>query len=212
MNRDHFLFLIIGLLAGFIGGYLAHESMSNRQPAPLWHGAGAAQAAQGGAQGQAVQQQAQGQGQGAGGAAGPQAMAAMEQVQRLRAYVEENPNDLDALRSLANMNYDISNWQRAAELYERLVAQKQDDVNAMTDLGACYRNLGRFDEALELFQKVQSIQPDHWQARFNEVLVLAFDKGDPASAVDTLAKLKDLQPNNPDVARLVNEVEKMLNS
>ena len=208
MSRDHFLFLVIGLLSGFIAGYLVHESMSNRQPAPLWHGAGTAQApAQpGNPSAGAASAPAAGTTQGAG----PQAMAAMEQVQRLRAYVEENPTDLDALRSLANMNYDIANWQRAAELYERLLDQKADDVDAMTDLGACYRNLGRFDDALRLFRQAREQKPSHWQARYNEILVIAFDQGNPQGAVESLTELKKMQPENPDVNRLAAELERRL--
>ena len=139
-------------------------------------------------------------------------MAAMEKVQRLRAYVEENPQDVDAARQLANMNYDIGNWQRAGELYERVLEQRPEDVDAMTDLGACYRNQGRFDDALALFRKVSEQQPDHWQARFNEVLVLAFDMNDPESAGPAIDELKRLQPDNPDVQRLINEVERRKNS
>lgn len=203
MNRDHFLYLIIGLLAGFISGYLVHESMSARQPAPLWHGAGQAAPGAPGAQAQAQTNPGQNN-PGAGG--GP--MAAMEQVQRLRTYVEENPQDLEALRQLANMNYDIGNWQRAAELFERLLAQDDTDVDAMTDLGACNRNLGRLDDALALFKKVREVEPDHWQSRFNEVLILAFDKGDLGATDELLADLKRLQPGNPDVQRLITEVER----
>ena len=136
----------------------------------------------------------------------------MEQVQRLRAYVEENPDDIDATRQLANMNYDISNWQRAAELYERLLSRSPNDVDAKTDLGACYRNLGRFDDALRLFREVRTQQPEHWQARFNEVLVLAFDLGDLEAAGPPLEELQSLQPDNPDVTRLVAEVERRKSS
>ncbi len=39
MNRDHGLFLLIGLLAGFMLGYLGHEAMSDLQPARLAAGA-----------------------------------------------------------------------------------------------------------------------------------------------------------------------------
>ncbi len=136
----------------------------------------------------------------------------MEQVQRLRAYVEENPDDIDATRQLANMNYDIGNWQRAAELYERLLSRSPEDVDAQTDLGACYRNLGRFDDALRLFREVRSRQPDHWQARFNEVLILAFDLGDLEAAGPVLEELRSLQPDNPDVERLVTEIERRKSS
>ena len=197
MTRDNVLYVVIGALVGFIAAYFMFETAVDRQP-PMGQPTQAASAA--GAPGAP----------GSGGAP-TGAMAAMQQVQELRAYVEANPDDVEALRTLANMNYDISNWQRAAELYERLLALRPQDIDTMTDLGACYRNLGRPDRALELFQEVQQIQPDHWQSRFNEILVLAFDLGDLDRAAEASEALRQLQPNNPDVERLATEIARRLN-
>ncbi|MEM9593067.1 MAG: tetratricopeptide repeat protein [Acidobacteriota bacterium] len=197
MNRDNFLFLLIGVLGGFLAGYVMHEVMSARQPVPLW--AGGTPAAPQGAP-QAASQ---------GAPAPTQSGApAMEMVQRLRARVAADPTDSQAVRQLANMNYDISNWQRAAELYEQFLELVPGEVDVMTDLGACYRNLRNYERALELFREVRKAQPEHWQALYNEVLVLAFDLGDVAGAGEVLDQLSSLQPNNPDVARLAAEVEK----
>lgn len=198
MNRDSVLYVVIGLLIGFIAAYVMFEMASDRQP-PM---------AQPGVAGTASTPAAPG-----GPANAPDgAMAAMQQVQELRAYVENNPNDTQALRTLANMNYDISNWQRAAELYERLLVLEPRDIDTMTDLGACYRNLRRPQEALELFREVQEIDPDHWQSRFNEILVLAFDLGDLASAAAATETLVALQPDNPDVQRLAEEIARRRDS
>ena len=116
------------------------------------------------------------------------------------------------MRQLANMNYDIANWSRAAELYEQYLTGRPDDANVMTDLGACYRNLQRLDEALAIFARARESAPEHWQAYYNEVLVIAFDKGDPAGSVPVLEKLEALEPENSDVARLGAEVRRRLGS
>lgn len=194
MNRDNFLFTAIGLLAGFIAGYLMHEVMAARQP-PL-RVAGAQSTAQGAASGAPP------------AAAGAQAQASMEQVQRLRAYVEENPEDKEALRLLANLNFDINNWSRAAELYQRYLTLDPGDFDVMTDLGVCLRSMGEHDRALEVFRDVIARAPKHWQARFNEVIVLAFDLGKLDAAQEAVQDLKALQPDNPDVERLAAEVER----
>ncbi|MEO1367109.1 MAG: tetratricopeptide repeat protein, partial [Acidobacteriota bacterium] len=183
MTRDHFLFLLIGAMGGFITGYVMHESMAQRQPEPRFsRGAAIVDAP-------AAQQQAQ-QRQTAQAAPNAGANAAMQQVQQLRAYVEANPQDLEATRRLANMNYDIANWQRAADLYERILAQQADDINVMTDLGACYRNMGQPDKALELFSRVAELDASHWQSRYNQVLVLAFDLRDLPRAETALDELR----------------------
>lgn len=194
--KDNLLFMVIGLLTGFIGGYLMHEAMSARQPALRAPGAVAETPAGTAGTGSP--------GQPGAGASSP--AAAMEQVQRLRAYVEENPGDADALRLLANMNYDISNWQRAAELYTRYLELRPRDVDVMTDLGATYRFLGDPRRALAQFQEIRELAPDHWQSRYNEILVLAFDLGDLEAAAAAMSELRALQPGNPEVSRLAEEL------
>lgn len=204
MNKDHVLFLVIGLLGGFLLGYVGHEVMASRQPAPASaFGGGAAPAAGGGAQ------------PGGGGAPAPNIAAggggggpAMEQVQQLRAYVEKNPNDAQAVRDLANLNYDISNWQRAAELYEQYLKLRPEEVDVMTDLGACLRNMGKSAEALAVLQRAKAKDPKHWQARYNEVLILGFDLGRMDEAAAAAAELRKLEPSNPDVTKLVTEIER----
>ena len=195
MNRDNLLFLVIGLLTGFIGGYVMHETMAARQPAPALSGTG--QAAGSGSARPAT-----------GDAPNARGQPAMEQVQRLAAHVRDNPDDSAAVRQLANLNYDISNWQRAAELYSRYLELEAGDVNVMTDLGATYRHLGQPEQALEQFRGVLELAPDHWQARFNEVLVLAFDLEDLPAANVAMTQLTAMQPENRQVARLAAELKK----
>ena len=197
MNRDNVLFVLIGILAGFIGGYVMHEAMAARQPPPRV--AGAPPAAEPGRASPAAPST---------GAAPGAGQPAMEEVQRLSARVAENPDDAEATRRLANLNYDISNWERAAELYSRFLELEPGNPDVMTDLGATYRYLGRPREALEQFHDVKRNAPDHWQARYNEVLVLAFDLDDLQAANAAMAELMQLQPDNPDVSRLAVELEK----
>lgn len=211
MNKDNLLFVTIGILVGFIAGYLLHEVMAARQPPRLVAGqlagqapAGAAPAAPGGSPAGPA-----GMPPGAGGEAG---MAPMAEVQRLREYVEANPNDADAVRQLANMNFDIRNWQRSAELYDQYLKLRPNDPDVMTDLGVSYRELGRFDEALALFDQVQSRRPEHWQSYFNEVVVLAFDLKRFDAATEVLTRLQQMQPANPEVQRLAAEVERQKNA
>lgn len=214
MNRDNVLYTTVGLLAGFIVGYLAHETVASRQPLPGWTLAAAEAQLRAGAAtgGGAPAGAAMGGGTMGGGAAGPTsaapAAAGMEEVQRLAAYVAENPEDADAVRMLGNLNYDIQNWSRAAELYERYLALRGREVDVMTDLGVVYRNLGRPQDALGLFAEVRELDPEHWQSRFNEVIVLAFDVEDLDAAWEASQELRRLQPDNPQVERLVAELER----
>ena len=205
MDRDKILFTVIGLLAGFIAGYVAHEFMAARQPPPGWAAERAGSPAQSAGR-RGVGVPAPGPSPPAPGATGGQ--PAMEQVQQLAAHVRDNPDDARAIRQLANLNYDISNWQRAAELYSRYLELEGGDSDVMTDLGVTYRFMGKPQQALEQFRAVREQTPEHWQARYNEVLVLAVDLNDLPAANAALDELVSMQPENPQVTRLAAEVKK----
>lgn len=224
MNRDNFLYALMGLVLGFVLAYPAFEALSVRQP-PLRSPA-----------------------QAGGVAAGPEAMAsgaggpAVEEIRRLREHVANNPQDADAILALANLNLSVQDLIRARDLLERYVAlrpgepqvlrtlgnlhfetnqyeQARDryeqyleiepgDADVLTDLGTSYRNLGEPQRALEIFRRVQQLKPDDWISRFNQVVVLAFDLGDFAAAEEALQELQRLQPDNPRVSSLAAEVDR----
>lgn len=200
MNKDNLLFAVVGILLGFVSGYLLFEAMAARQP-PRLGTAGAPPAAMG--QPGAPQPGAPGQ-----GGTGP----AMAQIEELQRRLQENPDDADAVRTLANLNFDIQNWQRAEELYTRYLEIRPNDPDVLVDLGVTYRELGQFDRALEHFHQVQQQNPNHWQAYYNEVVVLAFDLKRFADAEAVLARLRELQPGNPDVERLAAAVDQQRNA
>jgi len=208
MTRENLLYATIGILTGFISGYFVHEVMAVRQPPPLAV-LQAAQAviAQGGGEGMPPAPQ--------GGPAAPtdvppagQAAAgpAMAEILRLKEQVEKNPNDAEAILTLANLNYDIRNWARSRELYERYLQLRPAQPDVLTDLGVSLRGLKLYPEALARFEEAQRLQDGHWQSLYNEVVVLAFDLKDMAKAQQVLVRLRRLQPDNPEVTRLADEV------
>ncbi len=203
MSRDHILFLLIGLLGGFIGGYLAHEAVVGVQPARI---AAATESAQGTATAASQGPPPSSNGAPAGG--GPP----MAEINRLKEALAKNPDDAEALVELANLNFDIQNWAKAQELYDRFLKLRPKDPDVLTDLGITLRAQGHFDEALASFREAEKLKPDHWQSRFNEVVVLAFDKKDFAEAEKALAALRKLEPDNPDISRLADEVRRLKES
>jgi tetratricopeptide (TPR) repeat protein len=202
VNKDNLLYLLGGLLVGFVFAYLLFEAMSTRQP-PRLTPALRAQLAMGdeavqgsGAADARVDAQGQAPGDAQGQPGGQQGGPAMAEI----------PNDTDAVRKLADLNFDIQNWQRAQELYSHYLELKPNDPDVMTDLGITYRGRKDFDKALDLFRRTQKLAPDHWQALYNEVVVLAFDLKKLDQAGTVLAKLEQMQPANPDVKRLADAV------
>lgn len=205
MNRDNLLYATLGVLAGFISGYFVHEVMAVRQPPPLAVLQAAQAAVMGGSPHDAGAPGAPGADPAA--AAGDQGGPAMAEIERLKQQIESNPEDADAILQLANLNYDIRNWARARDLYTRWLELRPAEPGVLTDLGVAYRGLGEFQEAMKRFEEAQKLQADHWQSMFNQVVVLSFDLQDHERADAVLARLRTLQPNNPDVQRLAQEVD-----
>jgi Flp pilus assembly protein TadD len=212
VNRDNLLFALLGLVVGFISAYWMFEAMATRQPARLTPGAVAADPHQGIGTGAPPAGQAAGQGPAAG--AGPEGGSGpmMEDIQRLREQVAQNPNDAEAVLRLANANFDIQNWQRARELYVQYLKLRPNEPDVMTDLGITYRATGEYDTALGLFRQAQGIAPQHWQSRFNEAVVLAFDLKQFEQAEAILADLRRMQPGNPNIDQLAAEIERQRNA
>lgn len=222
MNKDNLLFLMGGLLIGFVSAYLLFEAMATRQPPRLTPAlraqiatgedpAGAGGPAGGPTDARVADSGAMGGGAAPGADGGPGAAAgqggpAMAEIQQLRDFVEKNPNDPQAVRKLADLNFDIQNWARAAELYSHYLELKPGDPDVMTDLGITYRGTGKFDQALDQFHRSQKLAPDHWQSYYNEVVVLAFDLKNLDRAHQVLAQLQQMQPANPDVKKLADAV------
>jgi tetratricopeptide (TPR) repeat protein len=239
LTKDNLLYVLVGLLLGFVAGFLLQEAMAVRQSQRLLPAQAAALAAQGapgnadgvppmpndarvapmpesgpaGVLGAAPQPGAGGVG-GAGGAGAAQGAPGpvMEQVRQLQARIDKNPKDAEALVGLANMNFDIKNWARARELYERYLALHAPDPDTLSDLGVCYRGLGEYPKALDMFRKARQLAPDHWQSLFNEVVVLTFNLRQMDQAQTALQQLEKMQPGNPDVQQLATEVRKQANA
>jgi cytochrome c-type biogenesis protein CcmH/NrfG len=210
LTKLNVAFAVFGILVGFIAGYMMHEVLAARQPPRLTPElramitTGEENGGPAAAPGPANAGMPQGADPAAGGPAG--GGPAMAEVQQLRAYVEKNPNDAEAVLQLANLNFDIRQFQRSQELYTQYLKLRPTDANVLTDLGISYRETKNFDQALEQFQKARKLAPDHWQSYYNEVVVLAFDLNRHDEATRILAELQRLQPSNPDVEKLAKAV------
>ena len=180
MTRDNVLFTVCGLLTGFIVGYFV--ASSSHPPVPAL-AATASSGATAGASGDA--------------ALTPSAAELATRVKEVQNAIQRDPENVDLQVQLANTYYDASDWKSAAEAYEKTLPKKGSDPNLLTDLGSCYRNLGKFDKALELYGRAQAVQPTHSQSLLNTVLVYAFDLKDAAKAQAAFDRLKKEHPEIP---------------
>lgn len=133
-----------------------------------------------------------------GSGGGQPSLAVDPMVQRrladLEAAVAKEPRNYGLLVQLGNVSYDVEQWGKAVDAYERALGIQGGDPNVLTDLGVAYRNSGNGQKALEMFGKALAKDPKHWPAAFNQAIVYGIDRGDKARAKEILTRLKKEHP------------------
>ncbi|MEW5877121.1 MAG: tetratricopeptide repeat protein [Acidobacteriota bacterium] len=194
---------LAGLLVGFFAGYMVGERQA--RPALSDPHAGVP-----GAPPLSGQPQQPPEGGRTTGTGNPQLMEQLRAVEKL---LEKDPNNYEHLVQAGNLLYDLNNFLRAIDYYEKARAIRDDSPDVLTDLGVCYRETGNYQKALELFDKAADLKPGHWQSRYNAVVVRLFDLNDAAGAKVELEKLKALNnPQVPDLSGLEGEIARRLGS
>jgi len=194
MSRDNIVYTACGLLLGLvIGSFLLGPKLARSKlagPDQIPSSTTAAPAPESAAMPAAP----------AGAAAGSPMEQVRQQLEMLKKQIAQNPNDFDALVQLGNMYMDVSKFPQAIEYFNRALAVREEP-SVRTDLGICYKQSGQMQQARDAFQKVASEQPDQWQAIYNLAIVDGEMK-DYTAARAQLAKLKQMRPDDPQVAKL----------
>ncbi|HKP69510.1 MAG TPA: tetratricopeptide repeat protein [Pyrinomonadaceae bacterium] len=238
MTKDNVLFIVIGLLAGFMIGFFFANSVNQgalvSSPGSTTTGLPSTGMPQGG--GSLPEGHPAVPGSGGGGAI-PEVQAAIDkakqnptdfdaqikaaelyyQIQRydgavefLKKATELRPDDYGALVQLGNAYFENEKYDDAEKTYSKALAKKPDDVNVRTDLGLTYvfRDNAEYDRAIQEFKKVLEKDPNHVQALQN--LTVAYTKkSDATNASATLARLEAADAKNESIPRLKEEIQKM---
>jgi len=118
------------------------------------------------------------------------------------------PDNLDALRGVGDLDYDKQHFDEAIAAYEHYLKKKPDDPEVRTDLGTMYLYTGNADQAVVQYKKAiaanpgffqaylnmgaaytQENKPDDAAAAFKQALALAPDDTSRAQAKDLIAKV-----------------------
>lgn len=187
MNRENLLFAIIGLLLGFIVGFIFASSMGQQsaQPTPS-------------AQGLPADHPPVGRNNPNTSAGNP-----MQMQQEVTAQLElarNEPKNFDAQVKAAQLYFQISRYDQAVEYLLKANQLRPDDVQTMIFLGLANLDAGKYDASEKWYRAALQRVP-------NEVSVLAgltaatLGKGDVKAAEEALAKLEKADPNVEDIPR-----------
>ena len=116
-----------------------------------------------------------------------------------------DPDNLDALRGIGDIDYDKQRYDEAIAAYEHYLKKKPDDPEVRTDLGTMYLYTGNADQAVVQYKKAITAKPGFFQAYYNMGIAYA-QENKPADAAATLKQAVALAPD--DTAR--NQVKELL--
>jgi tetratricopeptide (TPR) repeat protein len=116
-----------------------------------------------------------------------------------------DPDNLDALRGIGNIDFDQRKYDEAIAAYEHYLSKRPDDPDVRTDLGTMLLSSGSPDQAVLQYRKVLETRPDFFEANFN--LGIAYGQmNELDSARGAFQKAQALAPD----AEARNRVTQML--
>jgi tetratricopeptide (TPR) repeat protein len=237
MTKENGLFTIIGVLLGFIVGFMFANSARERELATRPQAAPVMQSSEPPAAGntalpsnsvagqearppelqQAVDKaNAEPNNFEAQMLAAQQLYAAKQYDQAIERFLQANrlrPDDYDTITALGNTYFDAGQYESAEKWYATALTKKPDDVNVRTDLGLTFffRQPKNLDRAVKEFRASLKYDPTHEQTLINLIVVLT-EKGDSKEAQAMLAQYEKAHPESPSLPRLRARVEEVAKS
>jgi serine/threonine protein kinase/Flp pilus assembly protein TadD len=81
-------------------------------------------------------------------------------IEEFNQALKLDPNNGDALNSLAFVYVEMEDYEKAIESFKRYVSVSPGDANPLDSMGYCYFSMGRFDEAVAKFKEALDLKPD----------------------------------------------------
>ena len=137
---------------------------------------------------------------------------AAERLAALEKMSAQDPQNPDHQTQVANLYYDLGQYEKAADFYERSLKLRPKDPNAETDLAVCLHYIGQSDKALETLDAVLGYSPGFVQAMFNKGVILASAKKDTKGAINIWEDLLRSNPNYPQRSELEQRIRQLKGS
>jgi len=119
----------------------------------------------------------------------------------------QNPNDPEALFTLATAFFDEGNWDRAMKTYETLIDQMTvnslpgiDTFEVYLRYGISSRKLNMLDQAFKGFSMARTFRQDNFEVNY-ELGVLEFERKNYEKAIQLLQQARTQDPDSPAVLR-----------
>jgi tetratricopeptide (TPR) repeat protein len=185
MNRENLLFAIIGILFGFIVGFMSASVMSqkyapaavtasNNQALPPDHPPVGSQAA----------------------SANPQGMQA--EVTATIEKARKEPKNFEAQLKAAELYYQIQRYDQAIEFLQKANQLQPTDYQTLVTLGVVNLDAGHYDTAEKWYRAAMKLKQDDTMV-LSGLAAATLQKGDAKAAEDAIAQLEKVDPNSVDL-------------
>jgi tetratricopeptide (TPR) repeat protein len=111
-------------------------------------------------------------------------------------------SEIDTALKAAHASLDAGDFQAAWEKYHQILLTDRNHVEALTHLGILLMQSNEPDEAIKLFDRALSLNPQYAHALFDKGQALK-DKGDAKGATEAFQRFLALVPPDSDDAKRV---------
>jgi tetratricopeptide (TPR) repeat protein len=181
MTRENLLFAIIGVLLGFIVGFMFASSMSQKT-APV----------------QTASQSLPADHPPVGSQSAPNPEAVRAEVNASLEKARQEPTNFEAQVRAAELYYQIQRYDQAIEFLLKANQLKPTDYRTVVTLGLVNLDAGHYETSEKWYRAAMKMKSD-------DVMVLAglayatLQKGDAKAAEEAIAKLEKVDPNSQDL-------------
>ncbi len=128
---------------------------------------------------------------------GMEAMGDMAGVSAMMKKLQENPEDVESMRSLGMSFMDMRAWDKALSFWEMILQRNENDVMALNQKGFCLFELEKHSEAAALFERMLTLEQQNFHAHYNLGVIYKYYLSQPEKAVAHFQAVIDASPDDP---------------
>ena len=193
MTRENLLFAIIGILAGFIVGFLFASSMNQRQMSASMN---------------TSQNLPANHPPVSGSSGGGDSQQTFADVQASMKKARDEPQNFEAQVAAARLEYQIQRFDEAIGFLLKANQLKPDDYETIANLGMVNLDAGHYDQSIKWYKAALMKKADDVTV-IDGLCAAALGAGDAKEAESCIARLEKLDPQNVDLKQFKDKLSSM---